>query len=161
MHVSLGPGAQKLFRHNWGKLHTLLFYFFALNIVVSLCGKSLFFHLWNKCWVEVFSYCTFTGTFATGFQKGFDHERVDSGVSCWHMRHFVVVISARFEICSDYSCVILFRRHSVFSIFSLRSILVCSLNATVFFQPWDFLISFGEPEECNASLFALFVRVCL
>ena len=65
---------------NEGNWLQLLFYFIVLmGTVASVIGMS-FFQLCFRFWIEVFSYCTFTETFAIGFQKWFDHEWIDFGV---------------------------------------------------------------------------------
>ena len=58
---------------NEGNWLQLLFYFIVLmGAVASVIGMS-FFQLCFRFWIEVFSYCTFTETFAIEFQKWFDH----------------------------------------------------------------------------------------
>ena len=58
---------------NEGNWLQLLFYFIVLmGAVASVIGMS-FFQLCFRFWIEVFSYCTFTETFAIEFQKLFDH----------------------------------------------------------------------------------------
>ena len=52
-------------------MDTIFFHFFVLlNLVAKLFGVNCF-HLWVRIYIEVFSYCTFTETFAIGFQKLF------------------------------------------------------------------------------------------
>ena len=55
-----------------------------MGIVASVMGMS-FIRLCFIIYIEVFSYCTLTETFAIGFQKWFDHEWIDFGVFCWKM----------------------------------------------------------------------------
>ena len=50
---------------------------------------------------------------------------------CWKMASFVDFISVWTKICTNCSIVILFWRHQIFSMFSLRGILVCSLKMLV------------------------------
>ena len=65
---------------NEGNWLQLLFYFIVLmGTVASVIGMS-FFQLCFRFWIEVFSYCTFTETFAIGFQKWFDHQWIDCEV---------------------------------------------------------------------------------
>ena len=61
---------------------------------------------------------------------------------CWNVPRFVVVISAWNKICKNCSIVFLIWRHEVFSMISLRGILVCSLNMPVFLQAWEMHCSF-------------------
>ena len=49
----------------------------------------------------------------------------------WEMASFVDFISVWTKICKNCSIVILFWRHQIFSMFSLRGILVCSLKTLV------------------------------
>ena len=92
----------------------LFFYFSVLmGIVASVMGMS-FFQLCFMFWIEVFSYCTLTETFAIGFQKWFDHEWIDFGVFCWKMASFVDFICVCTDICKNGSIVILFWRHRFF-----------------------------------------------
>ena len=77
------------------------------------------------------------------FQNWFDHEWIDfGGFFCWNVPRFVVVISAWNKICKNCSIVFLIWRHEVFSMISLRGILVCSLNMPVFLQAWEMHCSF-------------------
>ena len=93
---------------NEGKWLQLLFYFIVLmGIVASVIGMR-FFQLCFRFQIEFFAYCTFTETFAIGFQKLFDHEWIDFGVFCWKMVSFVGFISVWSEICKKCSIVILF-----------------------------------------------------
>ena len=55
------------------------------------------------------------------------------------MRRFFVVISAWNKICKNCSILFLFRRHHVFSIISLRGLLVCSSKVPVLFSHMVFL----------------------
>ena len=57
----------------------LLFYFIMLvGIVVSVTGMS-FFQVCSRFYIEVFSYCSLTETYAIGFPKWFDNEWIDFG----------------------------------------------------------------------------------
>ena len=54
---------------NEGNCLEFLFYFIVfMGAVASVIGMS-FFQLCFRFWIEVFSYCTFTETFAIEFQK--------------------------------------------------------------------------------------------
>ena len=57
-----------------------------------------------------------------------------SGFFCWKMASFVNFISVWTEICKNCSIFILFWRHQVFPMFSLRGILVCFLKMLVLFS---------------------------
>ena len=116
MPTSLGPGVQMFFRNKWRNLDTFHSYFIALmNLVALIIGVS-FFQLGVRLLIEIFLYCTFTGTFANGFQNWFDHEWIDFGIFKWNMPHFIVVIFAQSKICKNCSIVFFFSRHHVFSI---------------------------------------------
>ena len=110
---------------NEGNWLQLLFYFTVLTGIVDSVIGMCFFQLCFRFWIEVFSYCSLTETFAIGFQKWFDHEWIDFKCFWWKMASFVDLISVWTEICKN--CPIFFRfwRHQFFSIFSLRVILVC------------------------------------
>ena len=117
---------------NEGNWLQLLFYLIVLiGIVVSVIGMS-FLQLCFRFYIEVFSYCTLTETFAIGFQKWFDHEWIDFGVFCWESASLVDFISVWTEICKRCSIVFLFWRHHFFSMFRLRGFLVCSLKKFTF-----------------------------
>ena len=131
IHTSLGHCAELLFRHNWRKLVTLLFLFILLvKIVVWLIG-ACFFLLWVRFPFEVFSYCTFTKTLAFVFQNSIDQEWFFLDYFWWNVLRFNVVISAWTEIFNNCSIVFFFWRYPVFSMVSLRGILVCSLKVLV------------------------------
>ena len=110
-------------------------FIFALlvKIIASLVGMRLCL-LWVTFQVEVFSYCNLAETFENGFQNWFDNEWLQFGVFCWKMDSFVDFISVWTKICKNCSIVILFWRHQIFSMFSLRGILVCSLEMLVLFS---------------------------
>ena len=133
MHTWLWPAAQICFRQKWWKLVT------ASLLLLFIDGCSCL-HYWNEFFSAVFhvlewsfSYCTMTETFAIGFQKWFDHECIDYGNFCWKMACFVEFISVWTEIGKNWWTDIPFWRHDFFSMFRLRSILVCSLKMLFFF----------------------------
>ena len=142
-----------LFRHILRKIDTLLF-FYCVGEVFRTVNLKKFFLAWVRFWVEVFSYCSFTETFAIVFRNWIDHKMVDCAFFCWNMPCFVVVISAWtaiYEKCS----IVFFCRHQIFSIFSLYCILFCSLNEPVLFSHkilWNRLMSF-----CNTCNFTSYV----
>ena len=71
-----------------GNWRQLFFYFnVIMKVVASFTGMS-FYHMWVWFEVEVFSHCSVTETFAIGFRKWYDHERVDL--------HFLVGFFFRF-----------------------------------------------------------------
>ena len=83
--------------------------------------------------IEVF-YCTLTETFAIGFQKLFDHERIDFGffVLTW----LLSLISRLYGLKSARDAQLLFYFDDInfFSIFRLKGILVCSLKKFLIFS---------------------------
>ena len=79
----------------------------------------MFFYLWVKFWVDVFSYCSVTDTFAFGFQSLFHHEWINFGVFCWNLPCFANFMSAWTEFYTNCSNVV-FLTTSIFSIVSLR-----------------------------------------
>ena len=114
---------------NEGNWLQLLFYFIVLmSIVASVIGMSFFSAMFQ---VLDWSFLVLTETFAIGFQKWFGHKWIDFGVFCWKMASSVYLLSLWIEICKNCSIVILFWRHRIFLIFSLRGILVCSLKMLV------------------------------
>ena len=134
MHTCLWPGAQIWFRQKWRTLVIASLLFHCSGGFSCLRYWSEFFQLCFRFLIEVFSYCTLTETYAIVFQKRFDHEWSDFGVFRWKMASFVDFISVWTEICWNCSIVILFWRHEIFSMFSLRGILVCSLKMLVLFS---------------------------
>ena len=84
---------------NEGNWLQLLFYFIVLMGTVAFVIGMSFFQLCFRLWIEVFSFCTLTETFAIEFQKWFDHEWIDFGVFCWKMASFVDFISVWTKIC--------------------------------------------------------------
>ena len=84
MHTSHWPGAQIWFRHKWRKLVTASLLLDCIDGYSCLrYWNEFFFQLCFRLWIEVFSFCTLTETFAIEFQKWFDHEWIDFGVFCW------------------------------------------------------------------------------
>ena len=71
------PVAQIWFRHKWGKLVTASLLLGCIDWYSCLRYWNEFFQLWFRFYIEVFSYCTLTETFAIGFQKWFEHEWID------------------------------------------------------------------------------------
>ena len=99
---------------NGGNWLQLLFYFIVLiGKVVSVVRMSCL-QLCFRFWIEVFSYCTLTETFAIGFQKQFDHEWIDFGVFCCGMASFVDFMSVWTKICKKCSLVDFFSTTSNF-----------------------------------------------
>ena len=74
---------------NEGKWLQVLFHFFVLMGKVSWDIGVSFFLLCFRFLIEVFSFCTFTETFAIGFQNWFDHKWIDFEVFQWSMAFFV------------------------------------------------------------------------
>ena len=94
-----------------------------------------FFELCFRFYIEVFSYCTFTETFANRFQKWFDDKWIVFMVFWWKMASVADFRSVWNKICKECSIVILFWRYQISSMFSLRGILVCSLKMLLHFSP--------------------------
>ena len=127
MHTCLWTGAQIWFRHKRRKLVT------ASHLLHCIDGYSCL-RYWNEFFSAVFQvldWISLVLRFAIGFQKWFDHEWNYFGIFCWKMASFVDFISVWTEICKNCSIVILFWRHQLFWVFSLRGILVCSLKMLV------------------------------
>ena len=118
---------------NW--LQLLVHFIVLMGVVSSVIGMS-FFLLCFRFLIEVFSFCTFTETFAIGFQNWFDHKWIDFEVFQWKMAFFVDFLSVWTDICNNCSNLFPFWRHQIFSIVSLRGILVCSLKMLVPFSLW-------------------------
>ena len=78
------------------------------------------------------------------------------GFFCWEMASLVDLITVWNEICKSCSIFVLFWRHQIFSMFSLRGILVCSLKMFVFFlRHMKIVISIEKLLESNATLFSV------
>ena len=140
---------------NW--LQVLFSLIVLMGVVTSDIRRSFFSNV-SGFRLKFFSYCTLTETFAIGFQKWFDHERIDFGVFCWEMAFFVDFISVWTEVCKNCSIVVLFWRHQIFSMFCLWAVLVCSLKMLVLFSHmilWYRLISFRKAMQLY--LLSLFV----
>ena len=134
MHTCHWPGAQIWFRHKWRRLVTAFLLLHCINGYSCLHYlNEFFFQLCFRFKIEVFSYSSFTETFAIGFQKWFDHKWIDFGVFCWKMASFVDFISVWTEICEKCSIVFL-SWHQIFAMFSLRGILVCSSKMLLLFS---------------------------
>ena len=114
-------------------LQLLFCFIIMMNLVSSVVGMS-FFHLCFRFWVEVFSNCTFTETFASGLQNWFDHKWIDFGGFFLNMVIFVDLLSAWTEVCMNSSNLFPFWLHQVFSITSLKDTLVCCSNVFVLFS---------------------------
>ena len=163
MHTSLGPGAQKLFRHKWKKLNTASFHFGCVGEKSCIVCWNEFFPLCFKFQVEVFSYCTFSETFAIGFQKWFDHKWIDFGVFRCNMAFFVDFISACAEICMNGSSVLFVWRDQMFSVISLKGILLCSLKLLMVFNHKVLkyrLLSFNNAMQLVFLSFCVFQSLC-
>ena len=131
MHTCNLPGAQLWFRHKWRKLVTTSLLLHCIDGYSCLRYWSGSFSAAFQVLDWSFLVLHFDETFAIGFQKWFDHEWIDFGVFCWKMDSFVDFISVWTKICQNCLIVILFWRHQIFSMFSLRGILVCSLEMLV------------------------------
>ena len=138
MHTYHWPGAQIWFRYNWKKLFTASLLLNCIDWYGCFRCWNQFFQLFFGFWIEGFSYCFKTETFAIGFQKWFGHEWIDYG--------FFLLENGFFRwpaICQDWNLHELlicysFLTTSFFSMFSLRGILVCSLKKLVLFSHRNF-----------------------
>ena len=86
------------------------------------------------------------------------------GFFVWKMASFVDLISVLTEICKIWSLFILFWRHQVLSILSLRGILVCFLKTLVIFSHmilWYRLISIGKAMQLYPLSFFVFEAIFL
>ena len=81
---------------NW--LQVLFSLIVLIGVATSDIRRSFFSYVLGFR-LKFFSYCTLTETFAIGFQKWFDHERIDFGVFCWELAFFVDLISVWTEVC--------------------------------------------------------------
>ena len=119
---------------NQGNWLQLLFYFIVLmGIVASVIGMSFFsavFQVLNWSFLVLH----FDGNVCNWIPKVIWPRMYWFWGFCWKMASFVDFISVWAEICKNCSFVILFWRHEIFSMFSLRGILVCSLKMLVLFS---------------------------
>ena len=90
INIRLWHGAHRLLRHKLLKLDAASLLLRYIDRYSCLCCWNEFFQLCFRFCTEVFSNCIFEKTFAIGFQKGFDHKRIEFGVSssncgliCW------------------------------------------------------------------------------
>ena len=134
MHTSLDPGIQKLLRHKWRKLNT------ACLLLHCFDGYSCL-RYWNEFFLAVFQVLDwsflvllFDGNVCNWIPKVIWPRMDWFWIFCWKMASFVDFISVWTEICKNCSIVVLFWRHEIFSMFSLRGILVCSLKMLVLFS---------------------------
>ena len=74
--------------------------------------------------------------FAIGFQYSFDHKWIDFEVFHENFAFFVYFLSVWTKICKNSSDLFLFWRHQIFTIVSLRGILVSSSKMLVLFSRW-------------------------
>ena len=80
INICLWHGAQRLLRHKLLKLDAASLLLRYIDRYSCLCCWNEFFQLCFRFCTEVFSNCIFEKTFAIGFQKGFDHKRIEFGV---------------------------------------------------------------------------------
>ena len=135
MHLCHWPGAQIWFRHKWRKLVT------ASLLLHCIDGYSCL-RYWNVFFSAVFQVLDWS-FFVLHFYRNVCNwipkviwPRMDwfFWVFCRKMDSFVDFISVWTKFCKNCSIVILFWRHQLFSMFSLRGILVCSLEMLVLFS---------------------------
>ena len=135
INICLWHGAQKLLRHKLLKLDAASLLLRYIDRYSCLCCWNEFFQLCFRFCTEVFSNCIFQKTFAIGFQKGFDHKRIEFGVFFFEFWLNLLILgsewTANFKKCWN---LCLIWRHEVFSITSLRVIPVCCSNMLVLFS---------------------------
>ena len=131
MHLCHWPGAQIWFRHKWRKLVT------ASLLLLCIDGYSCL-RYWNEFFSAVFQVLDwsflvlhFYGNVCNWIPKVIWPRMDWFWGFCWKMASFVDFISVWSEICKKCSIVDLFWRHQIFSLFSWRGILVCSLKMLV------------------------------
>ena len=118
---------------NEGNCLQLLFYFIVLMGVVASVIGICFFQQCFRFQNEVFSYCSLTETFANGFQMWFDHEWIDFGF--FFRKWLPPLTSNLFGLKSTkIANFLLLLTSSIFSLFRLRGILVCSLKMLLLFS---------------------------
>ena len=132
MHTCQRPGAEIWFRHKWRKL-------VATSLILHCIDGYSCLRYWNGFFFSCVS----------GFRLKFSRialllkrlkldaksDLTTNGLIleffCWKMDSCVDFISVWTKICKNCSIVILFWRPQIFSMFSLRGILVCSLKMFV------------------------------
>ena len=134
MHTCLWPGAQIWFRHKWRKLVT------ASLLLHCNEGYSCL-RYWNEFFPAVFQVLDwsflvlhFDGNVCNWIPNVIWPRKDWFWCFFWKMASFVDLKSVLIEICKNCSILVRFRRHQLFSIFSLRGILVCSLKKLVLFS---------------------------
>ena len=133
IHTCLWPGAQIWFRHEWKNLE-------AASLLLHCIDRYSHWRYWNGFFSALFHVLDwsfllhFDGKLCNWILKVI-WPRMDWFwvFFCCEMAFFVDFISVWTEVCKNCSFVVLFRRHQIFSMFSLRGILVCSLKMLVLF----------------------------
>ena len=120
---------------NEGKWLQLFFCFYVLvGIVTAVIGISFFFSR-VLCFTLMFSsIALWQKRLQLDFKNDLTTNGLILGFFCWEIAFFVDFISVWTEICKNCFFSFLFWRHHNFSIFSLRGILVCSLEKLVLFS---------------------------
>ena len=109
----------------------LVFLFQLVNMLASIVLLS-FVYLCVRLEIRIFSYCCVTEMFAVEIQNRIDHDWVNFEFCSWNMPCFVDFIFAWTVLGNNCSNVFMFWRNQVFSILSLKELLVGSLNVPVF-----------------------------
>ena len=118
---------------NEGNWLQLLFYFLVLvGIVASVIRMSFFSRV--SCFRLKFLVLHSDRNVCNWIPKVIWPRTVWFWGFCWKMASLVDLISVWIEICRNCSIVILFWRHEIFSMFSLRDFLVCSLKILLLFS---------------------------
>ena len=134
MHTCHWLGAQRWFSHKVKKPVTSSLLLDCIDGCYASVFIKSFFMLCFRFQIEVFSYCNLTEGFAIGFQKWFDHEWIDFGVFCSKMAFLVYFISLWTEIWNKMLKCLSHCQVWMFLTFTLRGILVCSLQMLVPFN---------------------------
>ena len=117
---------------NW--LQLLFYFIFLIGIVVSVILRSFFspaFQVLDGCFLVLH----FDGNVCKWIPKNIWPQMDWFWIFfCLKMASFVDFISVSIEICKNCSIVNRFWGHQIFSMFSLRGILVCSLKMLVLFS---------------------------
>ena len=79
MHLFYWPGGQTWFEHKWRKLVTTSLLLHCKDLFSCLRFCNEFYQLCFWFYIEVFSYCFLTETFAIGIQTWFDKESFSWG----------------------------------------------------------------------------------
>ena len=117
---------------NW--LQLLLYFIVLMGIVVASVIGMTFFSYVSGFRLKFCRIALWRKRLQLDSKSDLTTKGLILGVFCWKMASFVDFISVWTEICINCSIVFLFWRQEIFSKFSLRGILVCSLKLLVLFR---------------------------